>query len=162
MVDFKFANDEARKVYEGKLEALQKIAESNEVDNAFLWDHTVQKYATKMVKVREILKSEGINELVTSKMFKDIDSFIKRCSDAEFHIALVGAIKAGKSTLINAMLGYEYASTKVTLETASLTKFKKSSVNYIKVSFYSETEWNKLWRSANESKATKIPLSRFV
>lgn len=154
MVDFKFTSDEARQQYESKLAALQKIANGKEIDSAFLWDQTVQKYAAKMTKVREILKSEGVSELVTSKMFKDMDTFLKRCSDAEFHIALVGAIKAGKSTLINALLGHEYASTKVTPETAALTKFKKGSTNYVKVSFYSEAEWAALWKSANDAKAT--------
>lgn len=154
MVDFKFTSEEALKQYVGKVDELQKIVNSKEIDSAFLWDQTVQKYATKMHKVRKILKSEGISELVTSKMFKDMDTFLSRCADAEFHIALVGAIKAGKSTLINALLGYEYASTKVTPETASLTKFKKGATNYVKVSFYSEAEWGALWKSANEAKAT--------
>lgn len=154
MADFKFTCEDARKKYEEKLVALQKIADDNSINSEYLWDATVQKYASKMTKVNRILKSEGISEQITTKMFKDIDRFLKRCSEAEFHIALVGAIKAGKSTLINALLGYEYASTKVTPETASLTKFKKGTVNYVKVSFYSKIEWNALWKSANEAKAT--------
>lgn len=154
MLDFNFTSDEARKEYESKLDALRKIAEDNSVDSAYLWDATAQKYALKMTKVKRILKTEGISELITSKMSKDIDTFLKRCSDAEFHIALVGAIKAGKSTLINALLGYEYASTKVTPETAALTKFKKGANNSVKVSFYSEAEWEALWKSANDAKAT--------
>lgn len=154
MADFKFTCEEARKKYEEKLVALRTIVDNNSIDSSYLWDATVQKYAEKMIKVNSILKSEGINELITSKMFKDIDTFLKRCGDAEFHIALVGAIKAGKSTLINALLGYEYASTKVTPETAALTKFKRGSENYVKVSFYSNLEWNELWKSANDAKAT--------
>ena len=94
MADFKFTNEEARKEYEEKLNALQKIVEDNSVDSAYLWDATVQKYAAKMEKVKKILQMEGINELITAKMFKDIDTFLHRCKDAEFHIALVGAIKA--------------------------------------------------------------------
>ncbi|EYE89098.1 hypothetical protein Q428_04635 [Fervidicella metallireducens AeB] len=154
MVDFKFKCEDARKEYETKLANLQKIVDDNSVDSAFLWNKTVEKYATKMKKVNSILKSEGISEQITSKMFKDIDTFLKKCADPEFHIALVGAIKAGKSTLINALLGCEYASTKVTPETAALTKFKKGSENYVKVSFYSRLEWDALWKSANEAKAT--------
>lgn len=86
-------------------------------------------------------------------MFKDIDIFLKRCAENEFHIALVGAIKAGKSTLINALLGYEYASTKVTPETAALTKFRKGIEDYVKITFYTQDEWNRLWKSANDTKA---------
>lgn len=153
-MDFKFTSEEARKEYEDKVDKLQKIVNDKSIDSAYLWDTTVQKYASKISKVKEILQLNGIDDLITSKMFKDINNFLKRCSDAEFHIALVGAIKAGKSTLINALLGYEYASTKVTPETAALTKFKKGSVNYVKVRFYSDREWEELWKSANESKAT--------
>lgn len=154
MTEFKFTSEDTRKEYEAKLNALKKIADTNSVDNAYLWDATVEKYATKISKVKSILQTEGINDFITSKMFKDIDNFLKRCSDSEFHIALVGAIKAGKSTLINALLGYEYASTKVTPETAALTKFKKAPLNSIKVTFYNELEWNDLWNSANEAKAS--------
>lgn len=153
-MNFQFTSEEARKQYEGKLAKLQKIANSNEVDEAYLWDETVKKYAAKMMKVQSILQSEGISDLITKKMYRDMQNFLKRCSDAEFHIALVGAIKAGKSTLINALLGHEYASTKVTPETASLTKFKKSATNYVKISFYSKAEWAVLWKSAEEAKAT--------
>lgn len=154
MKEFEFTNAETKKAYEKKYAELQKIAEEKVTDPKYLWDATVQKYAEKMERVQKILRSEGISEQVTSKMFKDIENFLKRCSDAEFHIALVGAIKAGKSTLINALLGYEYASTKVTPETASLTKFKKGRNNYVKVTFYTRNEWDTLWKSANDAKAT--------
>lgn len=154
MVEFKFTNEDARKAYESKLSALKKIADDQSVDKAYLWDATVEKYAGKISKVKKMLETEGINDCITTKMFKDMNNFLKRCSDAEFHIALVGAIKAGKSTLINALLGYEYASTKVTPETAALTKFKKGEDNAVRVTFYSQSEWNSLWKSAEEAKAT--------
>lgn len=154
MVEFNFSCEEARKEYEDKLAALKKISEDEAIDNSYLWDATVQKYASKMTKVNNILMSEGINAQITSKMFKDIGMFLKRCKEAEFHIALVGAIKAGKSTLINALLGHEYASTKVTPETAALTKFKKGAENYVRVTFYTKNEWDALWKSANDAKAT--------
>ena len=109
-----FQNEEVRKEYEAKYEHLKKIADEKINDKAYLWDATVQRYASKMIRINKILNSEGIKKQITNKMFKDIETFLKKCSNAEFHIALVGAIKAGKSTLINALLGYEYASTKVT------------------------------------------------
>lgn len=149
-----FSNDKAKEMYEKKYQELKAIADEKVDDTAYLWDDTVKKYATKMEKVKRLLRTEGIIEQVTEKTFKDIDMFLERCSDAEFHIALVGTIKAGKSTLINAMLGYEYATTNVTPETASLTKFKNASNNYVKVVFYNDREWDALWNSAKESKAT--------
>lgn len=154
MVDFKFTSEDAKKEYEEKYKKLEAIAAEKITNNQFLWDATVEKYATKMTRVKNVLSAEGISEQVTTKMFKDIGSFLKRCADAEFHIALVGAIKAGKSTLINALLGYEYASTKITPETAALTKFKSSNKNYVKLKFYTRQEWDVLWKSAVGAKAT--------
>ncbi len=154
MEEFKFSNEQVRKLYEERYSKLKAVADTEVKATSYLWDETVKKYATKMEKVKNVLQAEGINEQITSKLLKDIDTFLNRCSDAEFHIALVGAIKAGKSTLINALLGYEYASTKVTPETASLTKFKKADRNYVKIVFYTTSEWDALWRSANQSKAT--------
>lgn len=154
MRKFNFTNEDAKKMYETKIEKLKKIADERVDDTQYCWDETVKKYAIKMERIKKILHAEGISEQITAKMFKDIDTFLSKCSEKEFHIALIGAIKAGKSTLINAMLGHEYASTKVTPETAALTKFKKGENNYVKVVFYTSDEWSRLWRSAKESKAT--------
>ncbi|WP_278872845.1 dynamin family protein [Helicobacter trogontum] len=65
-------------------------------------------------------------------------------------MALCSTIKAGKSTLINAMLKDEYASTSVTPETAVLTKFCYGQKDEIVVSFYNESEWQEFWQSASK------------
>ncbi|PRX23223.1 competence ComEA-like helix-hairpin-helix protein [Orenia metallireducens] len=70
----------------------------------------------------------------------------------EFHIAFIGAIKAGKSTLINTLLGKEVSSVSVTPETAVLTKFRASKEkDYVKIKFHTQLEWNKLWKSIENS-----------
>lgn len=154
MESFTFSDGNAQKIYEEKCRRLKAIAAEHVDDTAYLWDAAVLKYAVKMEQVKRLVGSDEMKGQVTEKMSRDIDLFLSRCSDAQFHIALVGAIKAGKSTLINAMLGYAYASTKVTPETASLTKFKKGTENYVKVRFYSPQEWDTLWESAKEAKAS--------
>lgn len=154
MVQYNFSDEKLRKEFqERELQLLRKV-EAPVDDKCYLWNKTVQKYAVTMEKVRRVLVSEGMEEYAVEGILKNINSFLKNCTNAEFHIALVGAIKAGKSTLINALLGYDYASTKVTPETASLTKFKKAEKSYVKVLFYTESEWAKVWKSACESKAT--------
>lgn len=153
MTKIQFQEEELNREYERKLEKLRQLS-AGAVDEAeYLWDATVQRYASTMSRVRKLLTSEGLKEQITSGMIRNLDTFLQRCSNAEFHIALVGAIKAGKSTLINVLLGYEYASTKVTPETAALTKFRRGNRNYVHVSFYSKNEWERLWKSANDSKA---------
>lgn len=81
----------------------------------------------------------------------EIKAFFDLCRYMEFQIAFVGTIKAGKSTLINALLGDNYASMSITPETATLTKFHFSCNDYIQVKFYSQAEWKKLWLSRNNS-----------
>lgn len=106
-------------------------------------------------KVSEI---EGILELYHSQdsSNKTLERYIGECKkflsrDNSFQIAFAGTIKAGKSTLINAMLKKEYASMSVTPETAVLTKFRYGSTPQMKVSFYNQKEWEELWESATNA-----------
>lgn len=154
MENFSFKDETLQKRYDQKVAELKALADEPVMDSAYLWDKTVKRYAVAMQRVKKVLSSDGIHDYITTGMMKNIDTFLNRCANAEFHIALVGAIKAGKSTLINALLEYEYASTKVTPETASLTKFRKADANLVKVTFYTKEEWDKLWKSAQDAKAT--------
>lgn len=122
-------------------------------DTAFLWDETARKYAVKMEKIRRLLTQNDVEERIKKSVLCNLDAFLTRCATPEYHIALVGAIKAGKSTLINAIIGNDLASTEVTPETASLTKFRRAEEDYVEVSFYTAEEWNSLWKSAEESRA---------
>ena len=83
-----------------------------------------------------------------------INDYIENIKNPNYQIAIVGAIKAGKSTLINALIGHELASTNVTPETATLTKFKYSEKNCLKIKFYTKNDWDKIWYDATEKKAT--------
>ena len=82
------------------------------------------------------------------KQIKDHKDFIK---EPDLQVAIVGSIKAGKSTFINAFLKENIASTEVTPETASLTKFKYSDKNHLIIRFYSSSEWKELWNSVEDS-----------
>jgi GTPase Era involved in 16S rRNA processing len=86
----------------------------------------------------------------------ELEQYKEFAANPIFQVAVVGAVKAGKSTFLNAILGDEFASTEVTPETASLTIFKYASSNYVKVKFLSRAEWDDLWASA-----TKKPDSIF-
>ena len=123
------------------------------------WNETINSYAENLTKTKVIL-----NDLLTEEEhFKslkeeisglqvEIDKYISTASNPEYQIAIVGAIKAGKSTLINALLGYDLASVDVTPETATLTKIKASEKSYVKTSFYTNEDWNKIWSQANNPK----------
>ena len=149
-----FKNKEIERQYQDKIENIRKSLEAPVDDTKYLWDETVRKYATNIEQIKRILSDEAINEDVDSEslnLVSNLESFLKQCSNPEFHIALVGTIKAGKSTLINALLDCELASTRVTPETAALTKFHHADENAVKISFYNQDEWNQLWNSANKA-----------
>jgi GTPase SAR1 family protein len=133
---------------------LKNLIDQTDSQKEVLWDMTVDRYVNSIKKAKIILDQESIKPYTTAGLFKNLDIFVNRCKSPEFHIAFVGAIKAGKSTLINALLGKDLASISVTPETAALTKFRSSkTTNFIKLTFYTSFEWEQLWNSVQSSKA---------
>lgn len=114
------------------------------------WNSTADRYVSVMEKFK-VLSASGTDSEQNKRIQKKIGTFIDRCQSPEFHIAFVGTIKAGKSTLINALLGRNLASTSVTPETAVLTKFRHSEQGYVKIKFYNSEQWSLLWESVTKS-----------
>lgn len=110
------------------------------------WNETIDAYTRKVERIQSLLQIQD-NGIESAELTAKIEQFLQMCRKPEFEIAFVGAVKAGKSTLINALLGRNYASTDPNPETAVLTKFRSSEQDYVKVKFYSTKEWEKLWRS---------------
>ncbi len=138
------------KSYADKLQSLMKnvgTAQHTEI----AWNMTVNQYVRKMEQLRQVLAQPEFSKESGERLIQRIGGFIERCKDPVFHIAFVGTIKAGKSTLINALLGRNLASTSVTPETAVLTKFRSSKQDYIKVTFYTSNEWKQLWSSISNN-----------
>lgn len=99
--------------------------------------------------VLELYHAEDTSNKTLERYIGECQKFLSR--DNSFQIAFAGTIKAGKSTLINAMLKKEYASMSVTPETAVLTKFRYGATPQMKVSFYNQKEWEELWESATNA-----------
>ena len=117
--------------------------------NKILWNDLIDNYVVNTEKYLALYEMEDIKNDYRKDIADKLKSFIRVCSSADFQIAFVGTIKTGKSTLINALLGNNYASMAVTPETAALTKFRSSDKDYVKVSFYSKEEWEKLWSTVS-------------
>lgn len=150
---YNITNEEAKEKIQQTVEEFHKETTSEGCVD-IIWDSTVNKYYKNTYKLRNTLNSKHIRENISGNVIHNLDKFMDMCQNPEFHIAFVGAIKAGKSTLINALLGQDLASTAVTPETAALTKFKAAEKqNYVKLTFYSQDEWNILWNSVRDSKA---------
>jgi len=116
-------------------------------------------------KIEEIEKSIETVEKEFNVKFdnerKDIKEQKAFIDEPDLQIAIVGTIKAGKSTFINALFEENIASTDVTPETASLTKFRYSTKNKLEVKFYNKAEWDELWESVKKSEEkTKTKIFR--
>ncbi|HEX3044140.1 MAG TPA: dynamin family protein [Bacillota bacterium] len=131
----------------------------NDMPNEAMWNSTLRRYKLTEKTAKKLAEHNNIT--FPAGFLSSMDAFMQRCANNDFHIALVGAIKAGKSTLINALFDRELASTSVTPETASLTKFRSSKgKDYIKISFYNAEEWAELWKSAEDANA-KVFIEEF-
>ncbi|WP_439020465.1 dynamin family protein [Bacillus thuringiensis] len=120
-----------------------KISDLNEEMNT---------YIRKFERLKLILNDSHFTGEATDKLLSRIDMSISKFKDAEFHIAIIGVVKAGKSSLVNSIIGKELASTSVNPETAVLTKFRAGfGKNFIRVKFYSSSEWKELWDSVHEN-----------
>lgn len=111
-----------------------------------LWNDTIDAYTRKVEKIQSMLRVRDLG-IESTELNQKIDKFLTMCRKPDFEIAFVGAVKAGKSTLINALLGRNYTSTDPNPETAVLTKFRSSKQDYVNVKFYSKKEWESLWKS---------------
>lgn len=128
------------------IENLQHVPHSR-----ILWNDMIDRYTGKVEKYAALMNLDEMKDEQEESTEQTMMDFLDLCNKPEFQIAFVGTIKTGKSTLINALLGHNYASMAVTPETAALTKFRSSPRDYVKVTFYSKNEWEKLWASRTSS-----------
>ncbi len=122
--------------------------------NEIFWNKTADEYCRKIERIKALFEVSGESRDTYISIIDQMKDFLDTCQNPEYQIAFVGTIKTGKSTLINALLGKNYASMAVTPETAALTKFRKSPKDYVHVSFYTDTEWKALWKSMSSAADT--------
>ena len=140
-----------------EVEELAKIIkESNCNGDDWLYQELDDKFR-KMKKIKNIaykaMKDKGEeNAPVYRKIYGLTQKFFSDYRKRRIEIAVVGTVKAGKSSLINALIGTHLASVDPTPETSILVKYRTTSEgNYLKINFYTEAQWNKLWSTAKNA-----------
>lgn len=128
----------------------QTIVMSNAPNKDWLYPELNAQMVT-MQKILNIAKHSPSRDTQSNRQIRNLaNSFLRRSQYVRMEIALVGTVKSGKSSLINALIGSELASVDAVPETSVLTKYRTTkSGNYLRVRFYTNDDWKRIWRSAS-------------
>ncbi|MEV9498115.1 dynamin family protein [Aliarcobacter butzleri] len=100
-----------------------------------------------------------INELKTDLTNKEILDELENThnylNDQKFSIGITGVMNAGKSTMLNALMGREILGSAVVPETANLTIVKHNQTDNAKVYYWNEQEWDRIKKSASQLESMK-------
>lgn len=91
----------------------------------------------------------------TQDCLDDLDTFFDYLHTQKFSIGITGVMNAGKSTLLNALMGKELLGTSTIPETANLTVISYDANPNAKVFYWNEKEWQKLEKSAKDVASLK-------
>lgn len=100
------------------------------------------------VKQLEALSIRLCTLLEDSILEERVNEALKRMRHATFSIGITGVMNAGKSTMLNALLGKEILGTSVVPETANLTIIGYAKEPRAKVNFWNKAQWGKIEQSA--------------
>ena len=115
-----------------------------------------KEYEKDFLEKKEVLisfikeLSEVANTLHYTDELHEIQHYLNK---QKFSVGITGVMNAGKSTLLNALMGKEVLGTSIVPETANLSLLKYSNEPYAKVFYWSKKQWQKIKDSAEEFEA---------
>lgn len=87
------------------------------------------------------------NALEDRTLLDKLELIPQKLKNEKFSIGITGVMNAGKSTMLNALLGKEILGTSVIPETANLTIIKYAKDPSARVNFWTKTEWDSIEQS---------------
>ena len=108
----------------------------------------------KMTEIAEMLQ----HAIELPHLCRRLDAVPGKIKSQRFSIGITGVMNAGKSTMLNALLGQEILGTAVVPETANLTVIKYADKCSAEVHFWNTQEWKQIERSAE----TMMSMQHFV
>jgi predicted GTPase len=95
------------------------------------------------------------NEFSTLVNLQTLETIQTTLEAQTFSIGITGVMNAGKSTMINALLGQEILGTSVVPETANLTLLKYNTKPQAKVHYWNTEEWSNIAQTASKLTSMK-------
>jgi len=93
------------------------------------------------------------NILEIPRLKERLELIPERLANQRFSIGITGVMNAGKSTMLNALLGEELLGTSVVPETANLTVIKYAKEPYAVVNFWNAKEWSNIEKGSQTLKS---------
>jgi len=120
------------------------------VPEVFIEDEVEEAGSFYEVAVQKLHRSVAQVEknLEDPILLERLSAIPAKLSDQRFSIGITGVMNAGKSTMLNALLGEEILGTSVVPETANLTVIKYAKEPKAVVNFWRASEWERIEQSA--------------
>jgi predicted GTPase len=114
-------------------------------------DEDTNKSSFKELKTTvEQLIAELKNDLNNQEILDELNNTSDYLNNQKFSIGITGVMNAGKSTMLNALMGREILGSAVVPETANLTIVKHNPTDNAKVFYWNQQEWDRILKSAEQ------------
>lgn len=128
---------------------LQTSSEISDLELRKIEERAKSSFKDLKVEIENII--DDLKDLITNEeLEKEINSTKDYINNQKFSIGITGVMSAGKSTMLNALMGREILGSAVVPETANLTIVKHNPTENAKVFYWNEKEWQKIENSAKE------------
>ena len=147
-----------------KLLSLFDPKELDIIENTVLFDNHSNENEeddkkSSFKELKNILESivDEVKELVTTneKFKEELADTKNYLNNQKFSIGITGVMNAGKSTMLNALMGREILGSAVVPETANLTIVKHNPSETAKVYYWNKAEWQRIENAAKELESMK-------
>lgn len=98
----------------------------------------------------EDLINELKNDISNKEVLEELENTKNYLDNQKFSIGITGVMNAGKSTMLNALMGREILGSAVVPETANLTIVKHNPTDTAKVYYWNQQEWDRIKKSAEQ------------
>jgi len=124
---------------------------NNEITSIDVETKKDNKLSFKELKpMLEVIVDEIKSYTKNEKTLAELDETFDYLNNQKFSIGITGVMNAGKSTMLNALMGKEILGSAVVPETANLTVVKHAITEKAKVFYWNKQEWSKIETAALE------------
>lgn len=141
-----------------KLISLFEIKDVDDLDEQKLIEKNKNEHKSTFKDLKINLENIILDlkaSLSNKEVLEELENTKNYLNNQKFSIGITGVMNAGKSTMLNALMGREILGSAVVPETANLTIVKYNKTDIAKVYYWNEQEWNKIINSSLQLESMK-------